>query len=150
MKQLFLADLDGMTEIGIKQHLVSEYETDMSLVECFDILVAYESVGSWGCDSSSYFLLRRKDNNELFEVRGSHCSCHGFEGQFELEETTIDYLQSDKFYMGVGGYDDFAEDNTRKVKEYMQTLTVSNPTPVVKSFYSTLEKVLGDIHDFSQ
>jgi len=122
MKQLFLEDLSTLTEKEIKKHFIDEYEAKEEDVKKYNVLIAYESVGSWGCDSSSYFLLKEKSTKKFFEVRGSHCSCYGFEGQFEAEEATIEYLKSDKFYMGCGGYDDNCEENTNKVKDYIKKL----------------------------
>lgn len=74
MKQLFLADLADMTEEEIKRHLISEYGAPQVALDKLDILIAYESVGRWGCDSSSFFLVQDKATKDLFEVHGSHCS----------------------------------------------------------------------------
>lgn len=43
---------------------------------------AYEGYG---------FVLFERDG-ELYEVNGSHCSCHGLEGQWEPEKTTTEAL----------------------------------------------------------
>lgn len=122
MEKLFLEDLSGMEEREIKQHLITEYEAKEEDVERLDILIAYESVGSWGCDSSSFFLFRDKDTKKLYENHGSHCSCYGFEGQFSPEETSLEYLMSDKFYFSTGGYDSSDVLNTKAVKEYIDNL----------------------------
>ena len=122
MNTLFLEDLKNMTEIDVKHHIVTEYTVDEKTVDKFDILVAYESVGHWGCDSSSYYLLRNKTDGELHEVHGSHCSCYGFEGQFEPEETSIEYLKSDRFRFYTGGYDDNGKENTAMVLDFMRGL----------------------------
>ena len=97
MEQLFLAQMQGLSENEIKQHISTEYEVDLSEVNKFKILIAYEHVGSWGCDSVSFFLLKEKSTGKLYTVHGSHCSCNGFEGQFEPEECTIDYLNQISF-----------------------------------------------------
>ena len=39
------------------------------------------------------FLLKDKTSGKMFEVHGGHCSCFGFEGQLQLEETTIEALK---------------------------------------------------------
>src|SRR5687768_16277755 len=101
---LALADLKGNTEDQVKNILSiyyakedydREYGTPCAEVEQklskLEVLIAYESVGDYGCDSSSYFLFKDGEGN-LFEIHGSHCSCYGFEGQFELEPTTIKAL----------------------------------------------------------
>lgn len=125
---LTLEDLKSCSEEEIKNHLISQYTADPNVLDGLEILIAYESVGSWGCDSSSFFLLKNKETGELFEVHGSHCSCYGFEDQFDLESTTTEALKfrikegkySSVFY--TGGYDSDSEENTRLVNEYIKTL----------------------------
>lgn len=121
---LLLEDLKGMSEAEVKSHLVREYEAESGLVDDLEILIGYESVGSWGCDSSSFFLLRDKEG-KLYEVHGSHCSCYGFEGQFELEETTIEALKfriNESYNHSVfytGGYDDHEKENIKAATDYI-------------------------------
>ena len=97
MKQLFLEDMSDYTEQQILEHFVDEYQAGASDVEKFRVLIAYESVGDYGCDSSSWFLLQEKSTGDLYEVHGSHCSCYGFEGQFTPEKTSVEYLTSPHF-----------------------------------------------------
>lgn len=130
---LFLADLSGQTEEEIKKHVAREYgrqacvdwwvpdeAIQKELATC-KVLVAYESARSLGCDSSSYFLFERR-NGTMFEVVGSHCSGVGFAGQWSPQEATVEYLNSDKFYLGTGGGDDNSDENQRAVKEFFATL----------------------------
>lgn len=135
MKTLFLEDLGNMTEQDIIKHIKESYfecyryNEDLELKEAeasevlnnFDIIIAYESVGSWGCDSSSFFLLKNKLDNKFYEVHGSHCSCYGFEGQFNPEESGYEYLTSDKFNFWCGGYDENETSNQLLVKEFLKT-----------------------------
>ena len=136
MKKIFLEDLKELTEEQIKEHIVNNYTGEQygegseaekeelrKKLKGFHILIAYESVGSWGCDSSSFFLLKEKKTGKLFENHGSHCSCYGFEGQWKPEETTAEYLKSDKFYFYNGGYDSDEEGNKQKVLEYVKNLS---------------------------
>ena len=118
MKTLFLADLQNKSEKEIKDYIAEEYETDRNALDKLSFLVAYESVGSWGCDSASYFLVRDKMTGALFDVRGSHCSCYGFEGQWELEAVELAALKV-RARMFPGGYDDDAEKNQKAIKEYI-------------------------------
>jgi hypothetical protein len=124
MKQLFIEDLEGKTEDEILQHLLEEWEARQEEVNRFNILIGYESVGSWGCDSSAFYLLRDKTTGKLYEVHGSHCSCYGFEGQFSPEETTLEYLKSDKFNFCCGGYDGAEEKNQDAVRQYIAGLEI--------------------------
>lgn len=61
--QLFLEDLKGLTDQEVRQHIKSEYRADTAEIDRYNILIAYESVGSWGCDSASFFLLVDKVTN---------------------------------------------------------------------------------------
>lgn len=44
------------------------------------------------CYDAWAFILYKKDG-VLYEVNGSHCSCHGLENQWEPEETTLEALE---------------------------------------------------------
>jgi len=128
---LALEDLKGMTEFQIKQHLELQYSGEgldvaevSKALENLEVLVAYESVGSWGCDSTSFFLF--KDNKgKLYEMHGSHCSCYGFEDQFKLEETERQALwyrmnEGRGNVFSPGGYDFDCDKNIAKVKKYIK------------------------------
>lgn len=122
MNVLYLEDLEGLSENDIVEHLIIGYEAKREEIEKYNILIAYESVGSWGCDSSSFFLLQDKETKKLYEVHGSHCSCYGFEDQFKPEEATLEYLKSDHFSFYTGGYDDNEDKNRMQIKNYINTI----------------------------
>jgi hypothetical protein len=119
---LCLEDVNNYTYEELVNHIIDCYEVEVEEVEKYDFLIAYESVGSWGCDSSSFFLLKEKKTGKLFENHGSYCSCFGFEGQWNPEETTVEYLKSDHFYFCCGGYDNSEEFNKNAVYEYIKAL----------------------------
>lgn len=134
-RMLALADLENYSEAEVKAHLVDNFTPSVmsyandeevneyrALLDEHDVLIAYESVGSWGCDSSAFFLLQNRASEKYYSIYGSHCSCHGFEGQGELEETELAYLQSDQFWLSTGGYDDDDEKNSEAVLAYVKTL----------------------------
>lgn len=121
---LALEDLKDYTPKKVIEHLIANYSgkesgmyasTDPNDEDRKDatkrlkgmkVLIAYESVGDYGCDSSSFYLLKKGKN--LFEVHGSHCSCYGFEGQLTLEPTTVKALKARVEKGGlfsIGGYD---------------------------------------------
>lgn len=118
---LALSDLAKCTEDQIRNGLVGEWGASVSQLAGFKILVAYESVGDYGCDSSGYYLFEDK-TGALFEVSGGHCSCNGFEGQFTPTPTTHAYLTGETFYVGTGGYDSAADANVEAIKAYVKTL----------------------------
>lgn len=119
---LFLEDLKGHTQAEVKAHLIKEYGATKEDMKRFRIEIAYESVGAWGCDSSSFFLLREKSTGDLYEVHGSHCSCFGFEDQFEPEKTTLQYLKSDKFHFTTGGYDYDRDESLKSVASFIKRM----------------------------
>ena len=91
-KMLTLCDFVGWSESQIKEHLVKNYEATQPEVDRFNILIAYENEDCY--DGNSAFLLEDKTTGDLFEVHAAHCSCYGYEGQFEPESTTAEYLLS--------------------------------------------------------
>ena len=143
---LAIEDLLGKTEAQVKEHIAYNYCEDpyeaesrkvvQERLEKLDVLVAYESVGSWGCDSTSFFVFKDKETGKLYEMHGSHCSCYGFEGQYGLEETTVEALKSrvknarsrnqededEHAIFSVGGYDSDATNNARIVNNYINNL----------------------------
>lgn len=122
MKQLLLEDLEKCTDKVVREGLINEWEADKTEVSKYFILIGYESVGDYGCDSSAFYLLRNKKTKKLFTVYGSHCSCYGFEGQFNLEPVELKYLKSDKFSFYTGGYDNKSDENTKLVKQFISKL----------------------------
>jgi len=127
---LALADMQDLTEEKVKEELERYYSgdgVDQKEVHDFlleaDILIAYESTGSYGCDSASFFLIRKgKIRHTYYTVLGSHCSCSGFEGQFKPDKVSLEYLKSKQFKMWTGGYDDEANGNEEAVKKFIQEL----------------------------
>jgi len=123
---LTLGDLQGKTEFEIIERLTQEYgEGDGSDLENKEVLIAYESIGSWGCDSRSFFLLRDKTSGGLFEIHGSHCSCYGFEGQLQLESSSVSslkYRDREGSVFSTGGYDGDESENKRLVSEFIKDL----------------------------
>lgn len=134
---LALQDLQGMLEDAVRNHVSENYSgcgeymsgTAEEVLDVYnqlsklDVLVAYESVGDYGCDSSSFFLFKDKETGMLYELHGSHCSCFGFEGQFQLGESNAAALKlrvqngGGVFY--TGGYDYSSEDNIKTINEYI-------------------------------
>lgn len=132
-----LQDLQGMLEDAVRTHVSENYSgfseymsgTAEEVLDVYnqlsklDVLVAYESVGDYGCDSSSFFLFKDKETGMLYELHGSHCSCFGFEGQFQLEESNAAALKlrvqngGGVFY--TGGYDYSSADNIKTINEYI-------------------------------
>jgi len=129
-----LGDLAGMSLQAIRDHIAENYSGAYSgrsgsereapvVVDLtnFNILIAYESVGSYGCDSSSFFLVQDADS-KLYEVNGSHCSCYGFEGQWTPEETSLEALQhraNEGRLFDTGGYDDDSDKNLAAAVDYV-------------------------------
>jgi hypothetical protein len=66
------------------------------------ILLAWYGYGDY---SGSSFVLYELDG-KLYEVNGSHCSCHGLEGQWQPEETTVAALRMRQFYWSDDDYID--------------------------------------------
>ena len=132
-----LADLSSFSESEIIEHLVNNYsrtadssndeyynhkEESSKKLDGMSVILAYESVADSGEYAESFFLLKRNSDGALFEVHGSHCSCYGFEGQLDLEETNSVALR----YRAInghllGGFDEFEKDE-EIIKDYILLL----------------------------
>lgn len=71
-----------------KADVEREFMVDLRDVE---VLLAYYTYEDYSGDA--YVLAYDIASDKLIEVYGSHCSCYGLEGQWEPEDTTIQYLQ---------------------------------------------------------
>ena len=73
--------------------------TENELKGC-EILYAYYSYEDYS--GEALVILSNPDNHTLYEVNGSHCSCYGLEGQWEMEETTYEALmkRESEFFNG--------------------------------------------------
>jgi hypothetical protein len=138
-KMIALQDLKEMDEKQVIEHLVNEYSGTASghdygsvteetksaarlLLHDKQVLIAYESTGDYGCDSSGFFLLQDIKTKDLFEIHGSHCSCYGFEGQLSLEPTTIASLKdraAKQYVFSTGGYDNSERENINAVIDFI-------------------------------
>ena len=96
MSAVYLHDFGGIDDVA------SEFSERPDTFDGVEILLASYSQGNWSGDA---FVLFRK-GGELFEVNASHCSCHGLEGQWEPEPTTVAALRH-RLDEGTLGSDDW-------------------------------------------
>ena len=96
--ELFLGGFKGWSYNEIVNYIVENFEVEKSIVDNYHIIIANSDLGDY--EESAFFLLTGKTDGKLYIVDGSHCSCYGFEGQFETDETEIEYLISDNAYFG--------------------------------------------------
>ena len=117
------------TQKSIIKHLYNEYTHSglcNNLLDNKKVIIAYESVGDWGCDSSSFFLLQDIITKKYYKLHGSHDSTCGFEGQLDLEETNLEALvyriNNVKSIFYTGGYDFKSENNQEVVNKLILKL----------------------------
>lgn len=83
----FFGDWVFSTEEQVREDIAAEFEITRAEIDRFEILLASnESLAYCG---SIKLLLREKATGKLFEVNASHCSCHGYEGQFEPMKVAV-------------------------------------------------------------
>ncbi len=96
MEKLFgIGEYTGMSYNDVVKDIVCNYGVEESTVNQYKLVVA--CLNNYGYEEDSYFLLIHRSTGKLYEVCGSHCSCYGFEGQFEPEETTVEYIFSEHY-----------------------------------------------------
>lgn len=126
MNMLALADFAGMDSAQVKAKICEDFGIEPASVESCEIVVAYMSVGDWGCDSGAFIVFRTGGN--LYEVNGSHCSCYGFSEagldggptQWQPEETDVWAIsRRDDWALACGGYDDDREANAAAIRAHL-------------------------------
>lgn len=84
MKSIYLNQFEN------EESMLKEFGIDKSVLDGYKVLLA--SYGKEYYDGYAFVLLKRKQTKELVTVYASHCSCYGLEGQFELEESSLELL----------------------------------------------------------
>jgi hypothetical protein len=89
MRQIYYGEFEGnwRDKSGLEA-MAAEFEEPLSRFDGCEILFAAYTYEDYSGDT---FVLFAKDG-ELYEVTGSHCSCHGLEGQFEPEKVVAEEL----------------------------------------------------------
>ncbi|MCK5610817.1 hypothetical protein KAR91_53585 [Candidatus Pacearchaeota archaeon] len=85
------------TEKDVREHLLGEWEVPKEELDKYEILFALVDYPSY--EGSAYLILREKATGKLYDANGSHCSCHGFEGQFKPQETDPQAFCKYDFYL---------------------------------------------------
>lgn len=131
MNMIALADFSGMSEEAVKEKCADDFGIPLESLTDTKIVVAYMSVGSWGCDSSAFIVFRK--GGELYEVNGSHCSCYGFsesdysggsttQWQPELVPDVAVVIQRSDYCLAGGGYDDDKAANAEAIRNHLKSL----------------------------
>lgn len=85
----FTGDLAGMTPQEVLDWIKAEQEGTFP-----DLLIPfYGYEDRSGYDASASILLFNPVEKQFYEIHGSHCSCYGFEGQFEPVVCPLEYIQ---------------------------------------------------------
>ena len=71
--------------------MCANFEIEEAELEPYDVLLA--SYDFEGYEGFAFVLLRDRRDGKLYEVNGGHCSCCDLEGQWDVEETTIESLR---------------------------------------------------------
>ena len=79
-----------------REDLMSNFNIQESDLEgCRILFAAYENESYEG-----YAMVIFSKDGKLYEVNGSHCSCHGLKQQWEPEETSIEALKLRRYSYG--------------------------------------------------
>lgn len=103
LKDVYLGDWNNLDE------MLSYFRVDKSAAEGYKVIVA-----TYDCDYDASAFVLLKKGRKYYEVHGSHCSCYGLEGQWDIEESAklalkhrvdnadTDYYGSRAFQMSLG------------------------------------------------
>lgn len=82
--QVFFDQFDNINDV-LREFSITEKE----LNGC-EIVFAYYTYEDYSGDA--LVVLRDPCNGMFYEVNGCHCSCYGLDGQWDMEETTLDVM----------------------------------------------------------
>ncbi len=99
---MYVVGFDSEDERNIIDWTIDAFE----LRENSEAVTKYEILAAigWLYDYSESIFFLLGDEKGLYEVHGSHCSCHGFEDQWDPESTSLTYLFSEKFHCPSYGF----------------------------------------------
>jgi len=92
-RNLFLGEYVGSSYEDVIKDITYNYEVERHTVDDYQIIIAI--LNDHGYEEDSYFLMSK--DGKLYENFAGHCSCMGFEGQFQPEETSVEYLMSEQY-----------------------------------------------------
>lgn len=75
-------------EFQSTEDVIREYEAPADALSGAVVYLAWYGYGCY----EGYSMVLYEKNGVLYEVNGSHCSCHGLEGQWEPEVTSWEAL----------------------------------------------------------
>lgn len=93
-------------------------ETLDEVLPDYEFLVAYYAYEDYS--GAAIVVYRDKRDGKVYEVNGSHCSCHGLEGQWKPEEVVSAELLNRPKYVYVW-YAGAEEDPNEKIREALKS-----------------------------
>lgn len=104
-----------LTNFEKTEDIIYEYGAPEDALTGAIIHLAWYGYGSYCGDSLVIF----EKDGKLYEVNGSHCSCHGLEGQWQPEETSWAALNMRDISSSSKGSSEAQEVLTKLVKEHL-------------------------------
>ncbi len=96
--KLFMGDVSGYSDGELVKWVADNFNEDEGNLSKYEFMVAQVNEDSY--DGSSYFLVKNRETGEFFEVNASHCSCYGYEDQWQPKIASRVYLQSNQYMAG--------------------------------------------------
>jgi hypothetical protein len=87
---VYLEDWAASGEAGMFEDFSVPQEEREKIKAEFEVIHAFYSYANYS--GEAFVVLRSRADGEFWEVNGGHCSCHGLEGQWEMESTTLEAL----------------------------------------------------------
>lgn len=82
--QVFFDQFDKVEDV------LSEFSINKEDLKGCEVVFAYYTYEDYSGDA--LVILRDPHSGVFYEVNGGHCSCYGLEGQWDMEETTLDVM----------------------------------------------------------
>lgn len=87
---LALGDFAGLSQTEIKSKIMMDFEITEEVLDQYQLEIVYMSEENY--EGHAFLFMRHKEDQKWYEVQGWHCSCFGFEAQFQPDETMLECI----------------------------------------------------------
>lgn len=87
---LAMGEFSGLSQTEIKEKITKDFNIKMEELDQYRLEIVYMNEEDY--EGKAFLFMQHKESQKWYEVQGWHCSCFGFENQFQPDETMLECL----------------------------------------------------------